>query len=101
MDVKVCAILHKGAGLGTVVLVVDPCMGTGLLVCLPPWGAMGPAAQANPPIWPMAMTYAHTEDPWTMGYIYKALVLALQAAQPSACSILDQQDPQLLYQSCS
>lgn len=66
MDVEGCAVLHIGAGLATVVLVVDPCREqTCLLVCLPPWGAVGSAAQATSPIWAMAMTYAHIlRTPW-------------------------------------
>lgn len=68
MDVEGCAILHIGAGLVTVVLVVDPCKGTGLPVSLPASrGCFGASSSGYLSHWAYSMTHAHTEDPVDRG----------------------------------
>ena len=48
-----------------------------LLVCLPPRGAVESAAQVTSPIWPMAVTYAHTLRTPDHGLYIQSLGLGL------------------------
>lgn len=84
MDVEVCAVLHIGAGLATVVLVVDPCRGTDLPVSLT--ASLGCCGVSSPGyLSSVAYGYdlcPHTEDPQTMGYIYKALAFPYRFPSP-------------------